>query len=156
MFNQYEFQKQIGSSAKLLTGRDGKVKKQKREPESAEQKAVVLWANKTEINGLIVGDYLTHVANEGKRGPKASKDFIELGGSPGYPDLILDIAASGYHGLRIEMKAPAEYKSAIKDNQYEWSEKLNNQGYLSVFCNSAEEAKTLITDYLLEQLGERQ
>ena len=149
MFDHYELQKQIGTSAKLVKGRDGKAKKQKREPESAEQKAVVIWANETEINGVLVGDYLTHVPNEGKRGPKALRDFIEFGGSPGYPDLILDIAACGYHGLRIEMKAPGEYKSVIKDNQQEWNEKLNGQGYLSVFCNTADEAKVLITDYLL-------
>ncbi|MGD6739724.1 hypothetical protein ACP5PY_26715 [Photobacterium leiognathi subsp. mandapamensis] len=132
MFNDYELLKSIGSQAKLKINSSGKVKKVKREPESDEQKALIQWAQLTVIKKLRIGDYLTHIANEGKREPKAAKDFIELGGSPGYPDLMLDIPTNKYHGLRIEMKAPKPHKSVIKGNQTEWLSRLKNIGYCAV------------------------
>ncbi|UKA07788.1 hypothetical protein [Photobacterium damselae] len=47
------------------------MKKTKREPESAEQKALIRWADKNIINGFRIGGYLTHAPNDGKRGAKA-------------------------------------------------------------------------------------
>ncbi len=95
-----------------------------------------------------MGEYLTHVPNEGKRGKKARADFHRLGGQPGYPDYLLDIARCGYHGLRIEAKAPKGCPSKITDNQRRWALRLTGQGYLFAYCYSAEEMIQLITDYL--------
>lgn len=148
MFSDYELLRSIGSKSKLKKSSNGTVKKVKREPESDEQKALIQWAQLTVIKKLRIGDYLTHIANEGKRGPKAAKDFIELGGSPGYPDLMLDIPTSKYHGLRIEMKAPKPHKSVIKANQTMWISRLVDVGYRAVICYSASEAIAVITEYM--------
>ncbi|WP_146145990.1 VRR-NUC domain-containing protein [Photobacterium kishitanii] len=102
----------------------------------------------TVMHGLRRGDYLTHVPNEGKRGPKAIKDFIELGGSPGYPDLMLDIPTSKYHGLRIEMKAPKPNKSVVSNNPNQWLHRLDDIRYQAVICYSASEAIVIITEYM--------
>ena len=81
--------KAIGKSALYSKGK--KTGKKRVDRELPEQRALIDWARLTVISGYRVGDYLTHVPNEGKRGPKAQKEFKELGGSAGYPDLILDI-----------------------------------------------------------------
>lgn len=88
---------------------------------------MVAWARVTRIQGIWVGEYLTHVPNEGKRGKKARADFHRLGGQPGYPDYLLDIARCGYHGLRIEAKAPKGCPSKITDNQRRWALRLTGQ-----------------------------
>lgn len=123
-------------------------KKKPREIESGEQSALIDWARLVSYEGVKLVDLLTHVPNEGKRGYKAQSDFKKLGGSKGYPDLILDIAAGGYHGLRIEMKAPKGYSSSVSEDQQSWIDRLNKKGYLAVVCYGFEEAKQTIVDYL--------
>lgn len=119
-----------------------------RKIETKEQAALVEWAQLTVIGGFRIGDYLTHVPNEGKRGPVAAKEFKELGGSTGYPDLILDIPAHGYHGLRIEMKSPKEYRSKVSQAQQEWIDRLNQVGIKAVVCYGLDEAIQAITRYM--------
>ncbi|MDW6094036.1 VRR-NUC domain-containing protein [Vibrio rhizosphaerae] len=146
--NIYEISKAIGRTEQ----RSGKLKKKRREPETKECADAIRWARKTTIAGICVGDFLTHVPNEGKRGNKAQYDFYQLGGQPGYPDYIFDVARCGCHGLRIEMKAPEQYRSLISDDQRKWEYRLSEQGYLFVYCYSASEMKKTITDYLLNQI----
>ncbi|MGR5294758.1 VRR-NUC domain-containing protein [Vibrio mediterranei] len=123
-------------------------KKKPREIESGEQSALIDWARLITYQGVKVAEYITHVPNEGKRGYKAQSDFKKLGGSKGYPDLILDIPAGGFHGLRIEMKAPKGFLSSVSKEQKEWITKLSIQGYKAVICYGFEEAKQTIVDYL--------
>lgn len=141
----YDITKKLGRTEE----RNGKLRKKRREPETEECADLIRWADKTKIAGLIVGDHLVHIPNEGKRGQKARSDFVRLGGRKGYPDYVFDVARSGFHGLRIEMKAPEEYKSNISDDQRKWERRLNAQGYCFVYCYSSEEAKQIISDYLL-------
>lgn len=130
------------------TGTRGKARKKPRKIETAEQAALVQWASVTRINGYRISEYLTHVANEGKRGPVAAKEFKELGGSPGYPDLILDLPAGGFHGLRIEMKAPKGYRSTVSTDQKKWISRLNQVGIKAMVCYGLDEAIKAITEYL--------
>ncbi|MFG0772867.1 VRR-NUC domain-containing protein [Vibrio plantisponsor] len=123
-------------------------KKKPREIETSEQAALIEWSWLVRFKDGKVGEYITHVPNEGKRGGKAQSDFKKLGGSKGYPDLIIDIAAGGYHGLRIEMKSPRGFSSSVSKEQKEWIERLSEQGYLAVICYGFEEAKQVIVDYL--------
>lgn len=123
-------------------------KKKPREIETAEQAALIDWSWLVSYQGEKLGESITHVPNEGKRGYKAQSDFKKLGGSKGYPDLIVDIAAGGYHGLRIEMKAPKGFTSTVSKDQKEWIERLTKRGYLAVVCYGFEEAKQVIVDYL--------
>lgn len=140
--NVYSLERKLGR----IKQQGGSVKKVRREAETEECAELVKWARSKVIAGITVGDYLTHVPNEGKRGKKARADFYRLGGQPGYPDYILDVAACGYHGLRIEAKEPSGGR--ISDDQRKWEMRLTSQGYLFVYCYSAGEMKTLITDYL--------
>lgn len=121
--------------------------------ERAEQVEVIVWSEHTVINGIRVGDYLTHVPNEGKRGPQARKDFIELGGRSGYPDLILDVPTPRYPGLRIEMKAGPVKESRVSANQKGWHKKLRAMGYRVEVCWTADEAKAVISDYMSDLNG---
>lgn len=123
-------------------------KKKPRETETAEQAALIEWASLVAYQGVKLVDLITHVPNEGRRGYKAQADFKKLGGSRGYPDLIIDIAAGGYHGLRIEMKAPKGFSSSVSAHQKQWLERLNKQGYKAVICYGFDEAKQVIIDYL--------
>ncbi|MFM2589446.1 VRR-NUC domain-containing protein [Vibrio sp. TBV020] len=123
-------------------------KKKPREIETAEQAALIDWSWLVSYQGEKLGESITHVPNEGKRGGKAQSDFKKLGGSKGYPDLIVDIAAGGFHGLRIEMKSPKGFSSSVSKEQKEWIERLNRRGYLAVICYGFEEAKQVIVDYL--------
>lgn len=119
-----------------------------RKIETAEQAALIEWADLTVICGYRIGEYLVHVPNEGKRGPEAAKDFKKLGGRKGYPDLILDIPMHGYHGLRIEMKAPRSYKPTTTQEQKEWIGRLNRVGIKAVICYGVDEAIKVIRDYM--------
>ena len=141
--------KAIGKSALYSKGK--KTGKKRVDRELPEQRALIDWARLTVISGYRVGDYLTHVPNEGKRGPKAQKEFKELGGSAGYPDLILDIPNKFYHGLRIEMKPDRKHRSKVSEKQQEWQVKLNKMGYLALICYGYEEARTAIVGYLGEE-----
>lgn len=123
-------------------------KKRPREIETSEQAALIEWSWLVRFKDGKVGEYITHVPNEGKRGGKAQSDFKKLGGRKGYPDLIVDVAAGGYHGLRIEMKAPKGFSSSVSKEQAEWIKRLSDQGYLAVVCYGFEEAKHIIIDYL--------
>lgn len=147
--NVYAFERKLG---RVKQDSAGKVKKVRREAETEECADAVRWARKTTIAGIRVGDFLTHIPNEGKRGRKAKSDFYRLGGQPGYPDYLLDVARCGYHGLRIEAKAPEGYRSNISDDQHKWELRLTDQGYLFAYCYSADEMKALITDYLLGRI----
>jgi hypothetical protein len=124
------------------------VKKKPRETETAEQAALIHWASLVSCAGGVLSDFITHVPNEGKRGFKAQADFKKLGGSAGYPDLIIDIASGGFHGLRIEMKAPKGFKSAVSAAQEQWIKRLNDQGYKAMVCYGFDEAKEVIEHYL--------
>ncbi|MFJ5346675.1 MULTISPECIES: VRR-NUC domain-containing protein [Pectobacterium] len=104
----------VGTKAKLET-RNGKVVKAPHQAELEEQAALIEWADKTVINGIKIGDYLLHIPNEGKRGPKAARDAKRLGIKKGVPDLFLALPRGGYAGLWIEMKAKGGKLSAQQE-----------------------------------------
>lgn len=147
--NPYDIEKIAGKHVTMV---GDKAKRKVREIETAECRAFYQWAQNTVIDNIMIADYLTHIPNEGKRGPKARKDFIEMGGTSGYADYVFDVARCGYHGLRIEMKAPEPYRSTISDAQKAMSEKLIKQGYLTVFPKGAEQAKQVIIEYMTGDL----
>ncbi|EMU5281439.1 VRR-NUC domain-containing protein [Yersinia enterocolitica] len=133
----------IGTTAKLEV-RNGKVRKVNHQAEMEEQAALIEWADKTVIDGICIGDYLIHIPNEGKRGPKAARDAKRLGLRKGVPDLFLALPLGGYAGLWIEMKSKAGFTSI---EQCRWSVKLNNVGYITIICFSFEQAKATVLKY---------
>ncbi|EKZ6376921.1 VRR-NUC domain-containing protein [Klebsiella aerogenes] len=134
----------IGSKAKIAPTATG-AHRVRANDELLEQEALIQWAALTVIKGYRVGDYLVHVPNEGKRGPKAASEFKRAGGRAGYPDLILDIPSGEWHGLRIEMKAKGGKPTS---KQLEWIERLRVVGYRAEVCYGFDSAKKLISEYL--------
>lgn len=63
----------------------------------------------------------------------------------GVPDLHLPVARGGYHGLWLEMKAPA---GRMSDDQRWWREQLLAQGHAHVVPRSVDEAKAAVLAYL--------
>ena len=67
------------------------------------------------------------------------------GVKPGVPDLFLPVARQDCHGLWLEMKAK---DGRVSEKQGDWMEKLEEQGYRVAVAFSAEEAITVIKEYL--------
>ena len=66
----------------------------------------------------------------------------------GIPDLILDCARGGYHGLRIEMKRINATESDKSAEQKDVGEYLTSAGYKFHFAAGADEAIAAITAYM--------
>ena len=134
----------VGSKAKLEV-RGGNVCKMPHQAELEEQAALIEWADKTVIDGVRVGDYLLHIPNEGKRGPKAARDAKRLGMKKGVHDLFLALPCSGYSGLWIEMKA---IDGRATSAQLEWQELMRSAGYRAEICYGFDTARSEIESYL--------
>ncbi|MBQ4788057.1 VRR-NUC domain-containing protein [Pectobacterium versatile] len=132
-----------GTKAKLET-RSGKVIKVPHQAELEEQAALIEWADKTVINGIKIGDYLLHIPNEGKRGPKAARDAKRLGVRAGMPDLFLAFPRGAYAGLWIEMKAKGGKLSA---QQEVWIKRMSSVGYNAQVCFGYDHAVHDIVNY---------
>lgn len=87
-----------------------------------------------------------HIPNEGKRSPAAALRLLSEGMKRGVPDNFLPVSRGGYHGLWIELKR-TKNSSATQD-QKQWIEALNAQGYLAVVCKGWEAASKVIEEYL--------
>lgn len=144
MINLVETIDLIGTKAKLEI-RNGKVRKVNHQAETEEQAALIEWADKTVIDGICIGDYLIHIPNEGKRGPKAARDAKRIGLRKGVPDLFLALPRGGSAGLWIEMKARGGQSTV---EQFLWLKKLDNVGYVATTCFSFGQAKDTVVKYL--------
>ncbi|KFX07268.1 hypothetical protein KP22_04040 [Pectobacterium betavasculorum] len=147
MRNSIDALSAVGSQSKLEVC-NGSVRKVSHQAELEEQAALIEWADKTVINGIKIGDYLLHIPNEGKRGPKAARDAKRLGVRAGVPDLFLSLPCGGYAGLWIEMKAKGGKLSA---QQEVWLKRLDEVGYRAVCCfgynRAIEEVNNYLTSY---------
>lgn len=144
MKNAIDALSEVRSRARVVQTSTG-ARRVKGNAELLEQEALIQWADLTVINGLRVGNYLVHVPNEGKRGPKAASEFKRAGGRAGYPDLILDLPSGVWHGLRIEMKAKDGKPTTAQLN---WITRLREAGYRAEVCYGFEQARTVIEEYL--------
>lgn len=136
----------VGSQAKLeVCG--GSVRKVSHQAELEEQAALIEWAGKTVIDGVKIGDYLLHIPNEGKRGPKAAKDAKRLGVRAGVPDLFLALPRGGHAGLWIEMKAKG---GKLSTQQEIWLKRLEDAGYRAVCCFGFEQAVSEMKNFIWE------
>lgn len=75
----------------------------------------------------------------------------------GVPDIFLDVARGGYHGLRIELKVPEirnskgtieKRKGVVSPEQSRWLDHYNSSGYQALVAYGWLEAKTQIEEYL--------
>lgn len=117
--------------------------------EFEEQRDLFTWASMRpawpELKGLFAipnGGYLLSKAAAGK--------LKAAGLKKGYPDIGLDVARGGYHGLRIELKR--QRGGSVAPEQKEWHERLKEQGYCVHVCNGWQQAAAIIIEYLSGRL----
>lgn len=111
--------------------------------EGEEQAALFDWAY-LQRNTYPELDLLFHIPNGGSRNRLEAANLKRQGVKAGVPDLCLPVARGGFHGLYIEMKYE---KNKPTENQNEWMNALQNQGYAVAVCYSWEQASKVITDY---------
>lgn len=67
----------------------------------------------------------------------------------GYPDIFLPVARTvgkeTYHGLFIELK---QKDGRPTKEQLWWNKRLNEEGYMAVFCYGLDDARKIICNYL--------
>lgn len=89
--------------------------------------------------------YLHPVENsKGAGRPPAGAEF-----AAGIPDVFLPVAIPPFHGLYIELKT-ATGKPSIK--QRVWQKRLRDNGYASEICFGADQAITVLQQYLAGEL----
>lgn len=76
---------------------------------------------------------------------KAGARAMRAGRRKGIPDVSIDVARGGWHGLRIEFKTAV---GKLSPQQREWRGRLEGHGYHVVVCKSADEACDVLTRYL--------
>lgn len=110
------------------------------------QNKIIRDAKKYPYKGRTLSDYIVHVPNGGKRSKRAGAGLKHGGVKSGYPDLVIDIARNGYHGLRIELKD--ESGGITSDEQKERLAMLLDEGYLAVVRSGYKAAFDELLDYM--------
>lgn len=115
--------------------------------EEIEQARVIKWSHKVAVRNLMPAlRWLHHSPNGGKRDGLAGAQMKALGVKPGWPDLILPFSNQPFtHGLVIEMKSAT---GSTSDTQKEWLEHFEAQGWVVKVARSAQEARTILCQYL--------
>jgi hypothetical protein len=113
--------------------------------EHQEQCALFQWAqlHQTKYPDLA---WLYAVPNGARTSMSTAKKLKAEGLRKGYPDIGLDVARGGYHGLRIELKRLK--KSETSEEQRMWHRRLEEQGYYVVNAKGWQVAAAALTDYL--------
>lgn len=102
--------------------------------------------------------WLYAVPNGGLRSKAVAGKLKAQGVKSGVPDIQLDVARKGFHGLRIELKVP-EVKAVpnitkrkapgrTSPEQDAWLEQLRVQGYKAEVARGWVEAMEILVDYL--------
>jgi hypothetical protein len=112
--------------------------------EEAEQTALFTWAEymKGQIPALRM---LFAIPNGGSRHKLEAVNLKASGVKAGVPDICLPVPNQDYHGLFIEMKWGS---NKPQQEQREWIERLEDNGYKVALCYSAEAAVKIICKYL--------
>lgn len=118
--------------------------------EKGEQAAVIDWARKRVgmwpcLRWLHHIPNGTHLSGDARRRAMQMHSLKAQGLVPGISDLCLPFAASGFHGLYIEMKAE---KGEVREAQSEFLVYLESAGYAAAICWSSLEAIEVLEKYL--------
>jgi hypothetical protein len=88
---------------------------------------------------------MTAVPHGGARHKATAGKLKAEGVRAGYPDLLFDLPRGGFHGLRIEMKAP---KGRTSPSQDAWHAKLRRAGYCVEVCRGIDEGRAAVDAYM--------
>lgn len=113
--------------------------------ERDEQIALFQWA-KLNTGKYPCLKYMYHIPNGGSRNKIEAANLKRQGVKRGVPDICLPAPCGGYNGLYIELKRQKSGK--LSEDQKDWIEVLNNNGYLATVCHGWEQAKNTILKYL--------
>lgn len=102
------------------------------------QMSLVKWAR---LNGIL----LMSIPNHGKRNYWTGQQEVAMGLTKGVSDLFLPMMRLGYGGFWLEMKKPG---SKPRPDQYDWLDKMREQGYMTGWYDNWEVAKKAIEVYL--------
>jgi hypothetical protein len=110
-----------------------------------EQKAIFdwWWIYQEKIPGL---DMLYATLNGLRLTPGQARKASERGMRRGQLDIGLDVARSGHHGLRIELKRTVGGR--LSDAQKWWIRRLTEEGYRAETVRGASDAIDRIAEYL--------
>lgn len=108
-------------------------------PESIIQQQVITWLRCQYPKILFTATTLDSTSY------KTAKRRKAMGYRPGTPDLAIYEARGVFHGLFIEMKAPA---GTISKNQEDFISALTERGYCAKVCYSLADAQDTIVGYL--------
>ena len=97
-------------------------------------------------------DMLYHIPNGGYRNKREAANLKRQGVRAGVPDLCLPVARGNYHGLYIELKYGT---NTVTENQREWLNRLQAQGYAVAICYGWEQAKHVLEKDLAISKGEK-
>ena len=120
--------------------------------EHDEQSALISWwflyCNQIKLNyRLLVANVNGQILMGSAKNPQAVMAYLR---QEGFRDGMLDLTLYGprgrYHGLVVEMKRTTG--GVVSDDQKLMSRILGEQGYMTIVCYGAEDAKRVIMDYL--------
>lgn len=118
--------------------------------EDDHQAALIAWAKTQPLDGDRVSDYLYAIPNGGSRSAREGARLKAQGVKAGVSDLHLPIASRGFHGLWIELKAPATTTSKAgkpTQAQLDWLDKMAKQGHCTAVCIGWQAAADTIKSY---------
>lgn len=113
--------------------------------EDGEQLALMCWCA-LNINEYPELKWLYHIPNGGSRDKREASKLKGMGVRRGVPDLCLPIKRGAYSGLYIELKRLK--KGKVYDNQNEWIDHLQTQGFGAIVCRGWIEARDTLVQYL--------
>ena len=120
--------------------------------ENQEEILVINWWNEHCKDYNLPEIALAHVRNEE---PSAQKRAFnaKMGVRSGFPDLIFTVPRGPYYGLFIELKRASVYSkknplAGLSENQINFKDFLNSQGYLSLVCYGHQHAISTLKIYL--------
>lgn len=90
-------------------------------------------------------EMMTAVPHGGLRSKATAGRLKAEGVRAGYPDLLIDLPRGGFHGLRIEMKAPQGRASKAQQG---WIARLRAAGYCAVVCKGVDAAIEEVDAYM--------
>jgi hypothetical protein len=108
-----------------------------------DQVFVFEWAKYCKLDGI---DLLYATLNGVRLPIGLARKMKRAGLKAGPPDINLDVARQGFHGLRIEEKR--EKGGIVSQIQSDWHDRLRQEGYKVVVTKGANETIAAIKEYL--------
>lgn len=110
---------------------------QRRQRESAEQRAFFRWRDLTVMATPELYPGLAEmfaIPNGGKRSKREAQLLKAEGVKAGVHDTFLPVPLHGFAGLWIELKAPKPHDAVVSKEQKAWLAKMQARGYAARVC----------------------